>query len=365
MANSQLAEAAQKAIQDKQFNAWLKGIGEEGQKQIKKLFLETAEKDQKLKAMAQEDPQSTMILFAYQVYQQQSKQSQNSQKEPQQEEQNVEPEEEELEDMNNPPLTSPISAKFGAKLNHIIKLNGHCPEGYEIQYYSMGGHLCGKCRKKKQMLMQNMACGGKKRIKKGLAGMAAPSDNRRNTVDPRVQNGFVLDPEFEKSLRQEEQRNQANNGRVQDTYSLRNWNRKQKMEDAYRRGLITGEQYNEALKSSDSLYEQEAQEYQNFPSLEEIRMIQDPVERKRMEEEFWKRYGQRYRQSYKKGGKTLTKAKANSLKYKGGPGDVNSTEGMKPNKKQRRMLCKKIGGMVNNAKKITIYNQPDMFDVIH
>ena len=188
MANKQLAEAAQRAIQDKQFNAWLQGIGEEGQKQIKKLFIETAEKDQKLKAMAQEDPQSTMILFAYQVYQQQSKQSQNSQEEPQQEEQNVEPEEEELEDMNNPPLTSPISVKFGAKLNHIIKLNGHCPEGYEIQYYSMGGHLCGKCRKKKQMLMQNMACGGKKRIKKGLSGMAAPSDNggKRNVRDPRL-----------------------------------------------------------------------------------------------------------------------------------------------------------------------------------
>ena len=68
---------------------------------------------------------------------------------------------------------------------------------------------------------------------------------------------------------------------------------------------------------------------------------------------------------FKKGGKTLTKAKANSLKYKGGPGDINSTEGMKPNKKQRRMLCKKIGGMVNNAKKITIYSQPGMFDVVH
>ena len=84
-----------------------------------------------------------------------------------------------------------------------------------------------------------------------------------------------------------------------------------------------------------------------------------------MENEFWKRYEQRYQQSYKNGGKTLTKAKANSLKYKGGPGDINSTQGMKPNKKQKKMLCKRIGGMVNNAKKITIYSQPDMFDVIH
>lgn len=360
MANKQLAEAAQKVIQDQQFNAWLKSIGDKGQKEIKKLFVKTVKEDQKLAAMAKEDPQSTMILFAYQIYQQQSKQNNASQNENSQEPQNVEPEEQELEDMNNPPLTSPISAKFGSKLNHIIKLNGHCPEGYEIQYYSMGGHLCGKCRKKKQMLMQNMACGGKKRIKKGQAGintgMLSFSPDR-NPQNGKLQNLLNLRPN-------QQVPNQQSDGRLLDTYSSRNYNRRNKLQEAYERGLIDANQLNKALKASENLYESEVQEYQDFPSLEEIRMIQDPVERKRMEEEFWKRHDQRYQQSYKKGGKTLTKAKAESLKYKGGPGDINSTEGMKPNKKQKKMLTRKVGGMVKNAEKITIYGQPDMFDYI-
>ena len=364
MANTQLAQIAAQAKQDKEFNLWLQSIGKEGQKKIQEIFVKTAQQDQKLAQMAKEDPENTIILFAYQIFQEQKKKGGATQPATQEMEQPEEEYNDNLEDMNNPPLTNPITAKFGAKLKHITELNGHCPEGYEMRYYKIGGTVCKKCAKKKEALLQSMACGGKKRIKKGLAGMAAPSDGGKRPVgDPRVQNGFVLDPEFEKSLRQrqEELYNQSNRGRVQDTYSLRNQNRKQKMEDAYRRGLITGEQYNEALKSSDSLYDQEAQEYQNFPSLEEIRMIQDPVERKRMEEEFWRRYGQRYQQAYKKGGKTLTKAKAESLKYKGGPGDINSTQGMKRGKTP----YKRIGGMVNNAKKITIYSQPDMFDVIH
>lgn len=245
MANQQLAAVAQQAIQDKGFNAWLQGIGEKGQKQIQKLFLETAKKDQKLAAMAQEDPENTMILFAYQVYKQtQKSQAQNKQAV---QEESIEPEDEsELEEMNYPPVSNPITAKFGSKLKYITKLNGHCPEGYEMRYYKVGGVVCGRCAKKKQLLMQSMSCGGKKRVKKQCGG-----------------------------------------GGVNE------------------------------------------------------------------------------KKSFKKGGKTLTKAKAESLKYQGGPGDINSTEGMKPNKKQKKMLCKKIGGMVNNAKKITIYSQPDMFDVVH
>lgn len=40
------------------------------------------------------------------------------------------------------------TAKSGAKLNYIKELRGQCPEGYEIQYYKSGGHLCKKCMKK-------------------------------------------------------------------------------------------------------------------------------------------------------------------------------------------------------------------------
>ena len=53
-----------------------------------------------------------------------------------------------------------------------------------------------------------------------------------------------------------------------------------------------------------------------------------------------------------------------SLKYQGGPGDINSTQGIKPNNKQRKMLPRKhrFGSKVNGADKITIYEQPGMFE---
>lgn len=53
-----------------------------------------------------------------------------------------------------------------------------------------------------------------------------------------------------------------------------------------------------------------------------------------------------------------------AIQYQGGPGDINSTEGMKPNKKQSKMLPKKhrFGSKVQGADKITIYSQPDMFE---
>ena len=43
------------------------------------------------------------------------------------------------------------AAKFGAKLNYIKKLNGQCPDGYELQYYKSGGQLCKKCIKNQVM----------------------------------------------------------------------------------------------------------------------------------------------------------------------------------------------------------------------
>ena len=39
------------------------------------------------------------------------------------------------------------AAKFGAKLNYIKQLNGHCPEGTEMKYYKVGGRICKKCVK--------------------------------------------------------------------------------------------------------------------------------------------------------------------------------------------------------------------------
>ena len=40
-------------------------------------------------------------------------------------------------------------AQRGAKLNDLKQLRGECPEGYEMQYYKVGGKVCKKCMKKK------------------------------------------------------------------------------------------------------------------------------------------------------------------------------------------------------------------------
>lgn len=71
------------------------------------------------------------------------------------------------------------AAKFGAKLNYIKKLNGQCPDGYELQYYKSGGQLCKKCIKNQVMQdgeylpqdpIDQFKCGRKIKKKKCEAG---------------------------------------------------------------------------------------------------------------------------------------------------------------------------------------------------
>ena len=59
----------------------------------------------------------------------------------------------------------------------------------------------------------------------------------------------------------------------------------------------------------------------------------------------------------------LAKKNVESLKCQGDNCDVNSTQGINPNK-QRKMLPKKhrFGSKKNRADKITIYEQPGMFE---
>lgn len=335
MANQKTAAALKQATSDEQFKKWLKKIGQEGLKQIQELLLKTAQQNQELAAMVKEDPENTMVLFAYEVYKQEVK------KNKEQATQSTEPEnvqyDDSLEDMNNPPLSSPISAKTGAKLNHIAYLNGHCPEGYEMQYYRVGGTVCKKCAKKKEALLQSMACGGKKRIKKGQGGLQFDPKRMYEIAD------------FNKR-RLEEMGRQRASGELYE---------RKKTLDTFLEQLKQNTT-NAAKQRLNKLYrplpDMQKVEPQNNPTLEQ-ELLSAPDKAAR--DSIMRAWGM-----FKKGGKTLTKAKANSLKYKGGPGDINSTEGMKPNKKQRRMLCKKIGGMVNNAKKITIYQQPGMIDYV-
>ena len=59
----------------------------------------------------------------------------------------------------------------------------------------------------------------------------------------------------------------------------------------------------------------------------------------------------------------LTKKNIESLECQGDNCDIDSTQDIKPNK-QRKMLPKKhrFGSKVNGADKITIYEQPGMFE---
>lgn len=89
------------------------------------------------------------------------------------------------------------AAKFGAKLNYIRGLRGHCPEGYELQYYKSGGQFCKKCMKKQQEggktfqnpieqfkheneKMISKKCGGKTKKKKKKEG-----GELNSTYDPK------------------------------------------------------------------------------------------------------------------------------------------------------------------------------------
>ena len=75
--------------------------------------------------------------------------------------------------------TSVKSAKAGSKLDYIIRLNGGCPEGYEVERFMAGGKPCSRCKKKSTVQMkkgslmdsikseiESSKCGGKMKKKK-------------------------------------------------------------------------------------------------------------------------------------------------------------------------------------------------------
>lgn len=80
-----------------------------------------------------------------------------------------------------------IMAKMGAKVDYLSRLQGRCPEGYEVEKFMAGG--CVKCRKKAEaagssaMNVFKDACGGKakKRIKKSENGNKV-TVNKTDTV---------------------------------------------------------------------------------------------------------------------------------------------------------------------------------------
>lgn len=78
-----------------------------------------------------------------------------------------------------------LFAKMGAKLTGLSRLNGKCPEGYEVVSYANGG--CVKCQKKKEELLK---CGGKKRFKKNQdGGIVKESDKMHYKVTEPTKKG--------------------------------------------------------------------------------------------------------------------------------------------------------------------------------
>jgi hypothetical protein len=76
-----------------------------------------------------------------------------------------------------------VYAKAGTKLDYITRLNGGCPEGYEIERFMAGGKPCSRCKKKATVQMkkgsimdsikdeiETKKCGGKAKKKKMQSG---------------------------------------------------------------------------------------------------------------------------------------------------------------------------------------------------
>lgn len=164
---SQISQVAQQVLQDQNFVNWMQNIGEQGQKKLQEMFVKTAQENNELAQMAQEDPESAMMVFAYQVYQQSTEKGNASQTQnPGIQSKNGATTPTPLPKQNN---TYPISAKAGAKFTYLQRLNGHCPEGYEVERFLAGGKC--NCKKKKPVqLTEELKCGGKKRISKHYDG---------------------------------------------------------------------------------------------------------------------------------------------------------------------------------------------------
>ena len=80
-----------------------------------------------------------------------------------------------------------IMARLGSKLNYIQKLNNKCPEGYEIEYYRVGGELCSRCRQGAIPMAAKKNGGVAKDIKAEIAKCGCKAKKKK------AENGTVLD----------------------------------------------------------------------------------------------------------------------------------------------------------------------------
>lgn len=104
--------------------------------------------------------------------------------------------------------TKIVSAKAGSKLDYITRLNGGCPEGYEIERFMAGGKPCSRCKKKAAVQMkkgsiidsikdeiESKACGGKAKRKKKMQEGGKYNENEHATLLEKHKNGKISNSE--------------------------------------------------------------------------------------------------------------------------------------------------------------------------
>lgn len=102
-----------------------------------------------------------------------------------------------------------ISARYGSKLDFIIRLNGSCPEGYEVEKYKLGNKICTKCHKKEAMMksstmdsikneIESKKCGGKTKKKKMQDG-GKYNENEHATLIEKYRKGQIKKGSAEES----------------------------------------------------------------------------------------------------------------------------------------------------------------------
>lgn len=115
--------------------------------------------------------------------------------------------------------TSIKSAKAGSKLDYITRLNGGCPEGYEVERFMAGGKPCSRCKKKSAVQMkkgslidsikgeiESKKCGGKAKKKKMQEGGKYNESEHAGLID-KYKKGKIKEGSSEHRRLQELNRN--------------------------------------------------------------------------------------------------------------------------------------------------------------
>lgn len=99
-----------------------------------------------------------------------------------------------------------LSAKKGSKLDYIVRLNGDCPEGYEVEKFLAGGKPCSRCKKKAVQMksgsvmdnikseIESKKCGGKTKKKKMQEG-GKYNESEHATLLEKKRKGALSDKE--------------------------------------------------------------------------------------------------------------------------------------------------------------------------